>query len=240
VRIQVHAHLLVIGPVVSGKLKQDIGICINNSMKTYYVYLLTDPRNNDEVFYCGKGNGHRWRSHIGHWSGNGENNPTANKIKKIQAEGLQPGVIFLHNNIEDENLAYKLEEDYIKENYDKLTNICIDARPPSNKGKPSTMKGKKHSEESKEKIRNSLLGQKRGSYNEQWRKAISDSLKGDKHPMFNKPANNRTAILETTTNATFTNQVEAANILGIRQGDIANCLAGRQKTVKGYVFKYHK
>ena len=50
-------------------------------MKTYYVYLLTDPRNNHEVFYCGKGHGDRWKSHLGHWSGNGKNNPTENKIK---------------------------------------------------------------------------------------------------------------------------------------------------------------
>ena len=61
-------------------------------MKTYYVYLLTDPRNNHEVFYCGKGTGDRWKSHLGHWSGNGKNNPTENKINKIQEEGLQPGV----------------------------------------------------------------------------------------------------------------------------------------------------
>ena len=49
-------------------------------MKTYYVYLLTDPRNNHEVFYCGKGTGDRWKSHLGHWSGNGKNNPTEKKI----------------------------------------------------------------------------------------------------------------------------------------------------------------
>ena len=94
-------------------------------MKKYYVYLLTDPRKNNEPFYCGKGTGDRWKSHLGHWSGNGKNNPTENLIYKIQAEGKQPGVIFLYENIEDEEVAYKLESEYIRENFSKLTNVKL-------------------------------------------------------------------------------------------------------------------
>lgn len=204
----------------------------------YYVYLLTDPRNNNEVFYCGKGSGDRWASHKGHWSGNGKNNPTANKIKKMQAEGFEPGVVFLHENIEDEDLAYKLEEDYIKENFDKLTNLKIDAKPPSAKGRVGYWAGKTRPQETKDAISAGLTGNKRGVYSEEHRKAISESLKGEKHPMYGKPAFSRTSIREITTQTVYNSQSEAAKMLNIRQGDISNCLKGRQKSVKGYRFAY--
>lgn len=209
-------------------------------MKTYYVYLLTDPRNSNEVFYCGKGHGDRWKSHLGHWSSNGKNNPTENKIKKIQAEGLQPGVIFLHENIADENEAYCLEENYIRDNFDKLTNLKIEAKPPSAKGRPSWNKGRQLSDQHKKNISKGLTGNHRGSYSEEHKKAISNSLQGEKHPMWGKPASNRKTILEITTNTIYSDQITASKMLGIRQGDIANCLAGRQKSVKGFQFKYAK
>lgn len=209
-------------------------------MKTYYVYLLTDPRNDDQVFYCGKGHGDRWKSHLGHWSGNGKNNPTENKIKKIQAEGLQPGVIFLHQNISDENEAYRLEENYIREHFNRLTNLKIEAKPPSAKGRPGWNKGKQLSEQHKKNISNGMQGTIRGSYSEEHRKAISNSLKQEKHPMWGKPANNRKSIIEINSNIVYSDQITAARELGLRQGDIANCLAGRQKSVKGFQFKYAK
>lgn len=204
----------------------------------YYVYLLTDPRNNDEVFYCGKGKGDRWKSHLGHWSGNGKNNPTSNKIKRIQAEGLQPGVIFLHENIKDENLAYDLETIYIEENFDKLTNLKIDSRPPCAKGRTPWNKDKNLTEEHRNRISKGLTGHTRGCYNTEHRRAISESLKGEKHPMYGKSALNCTPIIETTTGQRFKSQTEAANLLNIRAGDINNILKGRQKSTKGYRFNY--
>lgn len=207
-------------------------------MKTFYVYLLTDPRNNNEVFYCGKGSGDRWKSHLGHCSGNGKNNPTENKIKKIQKEGYQPGVIFLHENIDDEELAYNLETEYIKENFEKLTNTKIMANPPSAKGRTPWNKGMKMPKEFCDAITKRLTGKKKGPYSEEHKRAISESLKGEKHPMFNKPAKNRKDIIEITTNQVFSNQIEAAEKLNIKQSDINNCLKGRQKSVKGFKFKY--
>jgi hypothetical protein len=207
-------------------------------MKTYYVYLLTDPRNNNQVFYCGKGHGDRWKSHLGHWSGNGKNNPTENKIRKMQAEGFQPGVIFLHEDIADEKEAYRLEENYIRDNFDKLTNLKIDAKPPSAKGRSSWNKGMKMSDEFKAAISKRLTGQKRGKYSAEHRRAISESLRGEKHPMYGKTANNRKCIVETTTDTVYTDQLTAASTLGISQVDISNCLAGRQKSVKGFKFEY--
>lgn len=207
-------------------------------MKHYYVYLLTDPRDGDKVFYCGKGSGNRWKDHLQNNSGLGKNNPTVNKIKKIQSEGLQPGVIFLHENIEDEHLAYTLETEYISKNFDSLTNIKINANPPNAKGRAPWNKGIKYSTELREKLSKAQTGLKRGPYSEEHKLKISESLKGSKHPMFNKPAKNRKPIVEITTNKEFSNQTEAASVLGLRQSDIGNCLKGRQKSVKGYVFKY--
>jgi hypothetical protein len=202
----------------------------------YYVYLLTDPRNDDQVFYGGKGSGDRWKSHKGHWSGNGANNPTSNKIKKMQREGYDPGVLFLHENIEDEDLAYTLEEDYIKEHFDKLTNTKIDARPPNRTGCVGWNKGIQLSTAHRKAISVGMTGHKRGAYSEEHRKAISESLSGEKHPMYGKPAWSRTAITETTTGQTFPSQTIAAEQLNIRQGDISNILNGRQKSTKGYRF----
>jgi hypothetical protein len=209
-------------------------------MKNYYVYLLTDPRRNNEVFYCGKGTGDRWKSHLDHWSGNGKNNPTDNKIKQIQKTGLQPGVIFLHENIEDENYAYQLEEDYIRQHIDTLTNLKIEAKPPDATGRSPWNKGKKMPAHIGESISRSLTGKKRGPYSEAHCKAISKSLQRDKHPMWGKPAKNCKAIIETTTNTIFSDQLTAARTLGVRQGDIANCLAQRQKSVKGFKFVFAK
>ena len=204
---------------------------------TYYVYLLTDPRNN-EVFYCGKGKGDRWKSHLGHYSGNGKNNPTENKIKRIQSDGLQPGVIFLHENIEDEDLAYDLESNYIKENFNKLTNLKIDAKPPSATGRIGWSRGKQLTLKHRRAIADGMRGNKRGSYSEEHKRAISESLKGDKHPMYGKQALSITAIIETTTGIKFSSQTEASAHLNIRQGDINNVLKGRQKSTKGYRFEY--
>jgi hypothetical protein len=202
---------------------------------SYYVYLLTDPRNNNEVFYCGKGKNDRWKSHQGHWSGNGKNNPTENKIKCIQAEGLQPGVIFLYKNIEDENVAYALEEEYIKKHFDKLTNLKIEAKPPNARGRIPWNKGLKYKNP---KTTQTMTGRNRGPYSEEHRRAISESLKGQKHPMFGKPNHRRRSIKETTTGQVFESLTDAAKLLNIKQGDISNVLKGRQKTTKGYVFEY--
>jgi hypothetical protein len=209
-------------------------------MKTYYIYLLTDPRNNDQVFYCGKGSGDRWKSHLGHWSGNGKNNPTENKIRKIQEEGFQPGVILLHSNITNEKEAYELESSYIAENFSNLTNLKIEARPPSTKGRIPWNKGKKRDPQITEKIRMKQTGQRNRNFKnkDQWKENISKSLSGPVHPNYGKPAKNKKPIIEITTNQKFSSQTDAAKILNIKQGDISNCLAGRQKTVKGYHFKY--
>jgi hypothetical protein len=208
---------------------------------SYYVYLLTDPRNNDEEFYCGKGTGDRWKSHLGHWSNNGENNPTSNKIKKIQEQGLQPGVIFLHKDIEDENLAYRLEEDYIRANFQKLTNLKIEAKPPKNTGGRFFKKTKKSIKEQSERLKVEYATGRRKHWTTFYSKeeisrkiSMGDPGKSKR----GKPSPSRTPVTEITTQQTFVSQTEAANILKLKQGDINSCLRGRQKSTKGYMFKY--
>ena len=101
------------------------------------------------------------------------------------------------------------------------------------------MKNKKHSEISKKKISLSGKGKKKIFKNKElWRQNVSQSLQKEKHPMWGKPANNRKSVIETTTNTVYTDQITAAKSLELRQGDIANCLARRQKSVKGFRFVY--
>mgnify|MGYP006413204605 CR=1 FL=1 len=106
----------------------------------YYVYQLVDPRTN-LPFYIGKGQGNRAQTHLCK-SKSTRNQYKENKIASIRRCGLEPLIEYIAENIIDENLAYDMEATLIKQHgrkgYDKdgiLTNICIDRRPPSHKGK---------------------------------------------------------------------------------------------------------
>ena len=104
-------------------------------MNTYYVYILCDPRRNDQPFYVGKGKGRRARVHLG--KGRKTDNPwkTA-KTKKIREAGLEPIIQYYATDL-TEDAAYDLESELIKrcgrakiDEGGNLTNMCIDARPP--------------------------------------------------------------------------------------------------------------
>lgn len=106
----------------------------------YYVYALIDPRNM-KPFYVGKGKNDRWKYHIQEAKNYPNlNNQKLSKIRKILNEGFEIGIEFLAIDILDEDLAYHIESEYIKQ-YGRivdggiLTNVCIDNRPPSHKGK---------------------------------------------------------------------------------------------------------
>ena len=107
-------------------------------------------------------------------------------------------------------------------------------KPPDPTGKVGYWNGKTRPQAHKDAISKGLTGHKRGPYNEKHRKAISESLSGEKHPMYGKPAIQRQRIKVLETGAVYDSQVEAAQALGCRQGDISNCVKGRQKSVKGY------
>lgn len=106
----------------------------------FYVYMLVDPRN-DKPFYIGKGKGRRAKTHL--WEiPETRNVYKENKIASIREVGLEPKIVYVAENIIDESLAYDMEASLIskygRKGYEKngiLTNICVDARPPSHKGK---------------------------------------------------------------------------------------------------------
>lgn len=123
-------------------------VFVNRAMLTqpninlFYVYALIDPRTNIP-FYIGKGKEIRYLSHFSDKQLLKEGNTKkTSKIKKLKTLGLSPIIEFYAQNIENEELAYQIEEDYIKKygriGFEKdgiLTNICIGTNPPNFKGK---------------------------------------------------------------------------------------------------------
>ena len=106
----------------------------------FYVYELTDPRTG-MPFYVGKGTGARAKTHF--WEIPATRNiHKENKINAIRQAGLEPTIRYVVENIEDEDIAYAIEEaliqKYGRKGYEQdgiLTNICINSRPPNHKGK---------------------------------------------------------------------------------------------------------
>lgn len=182
----------------------------------YYVYQLVDPRNN-QPFYVGKGQGNRAKSHMLNISRN-DNDRKQHKIDKIRESGLEPRIEYLAENIIDEQLAYDIERDMIKrygrKGYDNngiLTNICVDNRPPSHKGRTyeeiygpeeaikqrekranlqraagGWFKGHTHTEEAKQRISEKTAGKNNPRYGVKLKdteiaRKIGDANRGKKH-----------------------------------------------------------
>ena len=143
-------------------------IKIEETELMYYVYALIDPRTR-KPFYVGKGKGNRCLWHYTDKSLT-ENNKKTAKIKKLKSLGYEPMIEFYAQNIEDEDLAYKIERHYIekygRKGYEKdgiLTNVCLDSSPPNWRGKTyEQIYGKKRSEEQIKK--RTELQKKAGGY----------------------------------------------------------------------------
>ena len=134
----------------------------------YYVYQLVDPFTK-LPFYIGKGSGRRATTHL--WKiPETRNQYKENKIADIRKNGKEPLIEYLIVNIFDEDIAYSIEEAYIKKYGRKgyetdgiLTNVCLNSRPPNHKGKTyEEIYGVERSIEQKE-LR-SALQKERGGY----------------------------------------------------------------------------
>jgi hypothetical protein len=138
--------------------------CINNIQiqeikNMYYVYSYIDPTNN-QPFYVGKGTQKRAYVHMYQPRDNKNKNKTRfkNKLEKMKQENIEPIIVFLAQNIQDENIAYDIEEQFIKKygriGYDDggiLLNICENSRPPNHKGRTYEEIYGKRAEEQREK-----------------------------------------------------------------------------------------
>lgn len=162
----------------------------------FYVYMLLDPRKENQPFYVGKGTDDRWKDHLLETSNTSINKRKFNTIQKILSLGLDVGVDFVQY-FEDENQAYDFEElliaKYGRKDYDAngiLTNICKDSRPPNWHQSPNARninekirktkleQGSCHTPESKEKISSKLKGKKKPPRTEAHRLAMSLAKKG--------------------------------------------------------------
>jgi hypothetical protein len=123
--------------------------CINTqkdqeTKEMFYIYCYIDPITNNP-FYIGKGKQDRAYVHIKHAKEerNNENKTRfLNKLENLIEQGYEPKVIFLAQNIDNEDIAYDIEESFIKKygrvGYEEngiLLNICEGSRPPNHKNK---------------------------------------------------------------------------------------------------------
>ena len=147
---------------------------MTTTIQNYYVYLLLDPTDYYCPFYVGKGRNDRWKAHF-QPHGRGENIRKDRKIDKIQSSGETATVLFWAKNLSEDD-AYDLEELLIKRFGRKkideggiLTNICLDARPPSAWGRVV-------SDETREKIGSV----QRGELNHRYGKSFTDDQKASR------------------------------------------------------------
>lgn len=133
----------------------------------FYIYGLFDPRNG-EPFYIGKGKGDRLKDHLRIGVVVDQNFRKASRIEEIRSVGLEPLPVVMIEGLDDEDEAYRLEESIIAEygrigfeSYGVLTNICLEARPPS-------CLGRIHSDETRQKIADAQRGELNHRYGREW------------------------------------------------------------------------
>jgi len=116
-------------------------------LNKYYVYIYINPKDS-QPFYVGKGCGNRAWRHLKETKINTENYKKWCILENLRKLELEPIILILKDNLSEED-AYKLEKEtiikYGRRDLDKngiLTNVCIDQRPPSAKGRKQSLEQK--------------------------------------------------------------------------------------------------
>lgn len=151
-----------------------------------------------------------------------------------------------------ESVAYQIEQEMIA----KYQSYNPDFGYNVSKGGKATYAGLRHTEETKDKIRKANTG---AIFTEEHRKNLSKSLKGnmvgEKNPMYGKPKSATTIqrqydshrhemkpVVQMDLNgnilSTFFSIHEAMRVTGVARSSIHNCLVGKQKSSKGFLWKY--
>lgn len=160
----------------------------------FYVYGLIDSITG-QCFYVGKGTGDRMYRHVQKVKrGDTTSNPHLDhKIAKLLREGVEVQYIKFHDNLADEDEAYRLEEAKTRElGLDTLCNAWHGGkggRIPSTETRrkiSENRKGVPMSAEHKEKLRQAHLGKKAS---QETIKKQSDALKGKPQTAAQRAAN---------------------------------------------------
>lgn len=128
-----------------------------NQEKRYYVYHIINPITN-RLFYVGKGTGNRCKQHLTDKREYSFNKRLNGYIRNLIEEGHKPITIKIAEDLTEE-AAYELEEQEIKshgrvgfEEGGVLLNILESGRPPKLEGENHPWFGRKHTQETKDKI----------------------------------------------------------------------------------------
>lgn len=157
--------------------------------KIYYVYHILHPLT-EEVKYVGKGKGTRCYEHLRDKGSNAHNARLNGWTRNFVEINFPPIIVKIVENISEQE-AYDMEEREILKHgrlgYDSdgtLFNVLENGSPPVLRGKDSPWYGRKHTQESKDKISKANTGNpnknkgKTGIYSEESLRKMSEAKKG--------------------------------------------------------------
>lgn len=191
----------------------------------YCVYLHINPKTK-EVFYVGQGLPKRPYDFYMDSSYSNRNECWCNTVKLFGNPDVE---VILKDITKEESLYY--EENWT--NFFGLENLCN--RKSGAKLTPEQIQQRRESWTINNPNNNPEVIQKK-------RDALTGKPKSAEH-IANNVAAHEKAIIQLDAKsgcfiAEWESQSKAGRSLGIKQGDINNCLKGRQHTAKGYIWKY--
>ena len=153
--------------------------------KDYYIYLYIDPRDY-QVFYVGKGKGNRKNAHL-RPSLLTKRSSKNSRIKAILAAGLVPSIVVVEDHLTH---AESLNRERWWISLFGLKNLTNKTSGGQGVAGLKSFLGRKHTEEAKEKIRQSKLGPRNPMYGKSpsaaTRLKMSQRMAGKNHPLWGK------------------------------------------------------